>query len=53
MITPALSFAKTDTPTTPEQWRSITNSDIDAAYNITVLNHLGMVDFRFRQGDCA
>lgn len=43
-FTPALGFAKTDAPTTPEQWRSITNSDIEAAYNITALNHPGMVD---------
>ncbi|GAA58430.1 hypothetical protein P20652_0284 [Pseudoalteromonas sp. BSi20652] len=31
-------------PTTPEQWRSITERDINAAYSITAHNHPGMFD---------
>ncbi|MEM5549102.1 S41 family peptidase [Pseudoalteromonas fuliginea] len=31
-------------PTTPEQWRSITERDINAAYSITAQNHPGMFD---------
>ncbi|MDN3384102.1 S41 family peptidase [Pseudoalteromonas sp. APC 3358] len=31
-------------PTTPEQWRSVTNSDIEAAYSISAQNHPGMFD---------
>ena len=31
-------------PTTPEQWRSITERDIEAAYSITAQNHPGMFD---------
>ena len=31
-------------PTTPEQWRSITDRDIEAAYSITAHNHPGMFD---------
>ncbi|TMO81964.1 peptidase [Pseudoalteromonas sp. S3776] len=31
-------------PTTPEQWRSITDRDIEAAYSITAQNHPGMFD---------
>jgi len=31
-------------PATPEQWRSVTNSDIEAAYSISAQNHPGMFD---------
>ncbi|PLT24216.1 S41 family peptidase [Pseudoalteromonas sp. MelDa3] len=31
-------------PTTPEQWRSVTNGDIEAAYSISAQNHPGMFD---------
>ncbi|MBB1336624.1 S41 family peptidase [Pseudoalteromonas sp. SR44-2] len=31
-------------PTTPEQWRSITERDINAAYSISAQNHPGMFD---------
>ena len=42
---PALSFAaKVDTSMTAEQWRSITERDIEAAYSISAKNHPGMFD---------
>ena len=42
---PALSFAaKVETSMTAEQWRSITERDIEAAYSISAKNHPGMFD---------
>jgi len=36
--------AESDIPETPEQWRSVTDRDIEAIYNISSLNHPGMFD---------
>ena len=45
LITPILSMAELSlTPKTPEQWRSVTERDIEAAYSITAQNHPGMFD---------
>ncbi|MCK8116907.1 S41 family peptidase [Pseudoalteromonas sp. 2CM37A] len=45
LITPTLSMAELSlTPKTPEQWRSVTERDIEAAYSISVKNHPGMFD---------
>ena len=45
LITPTLSMAELAvTPQTPEQWRSVTDRDIEAAYSISAKNHPGMFD---------
>ncbi|WP_377110411.1 S41 family peptidase [Pseudoalteromonas sp. R86517] len=45
LITPTLSMAELSlTPKTPEQWRSVTERDIEAAYSISAKNHPGMFD---------
>ncbi|MCQ8820080.1 S41 family peptidase [Pseudoalteromonas agarivorans] len=46
LLLPAVANAAQEPiiPTTPEQWRSITERDIEAAYSITAHNHPGMFD---------
>jgi len=45
LISPIVNAAKNQAlPATPEQWRSITERDINAAYSITAHNHPGMFD---------
>nr|MDC2856798.1 hypothetical protein [Ningiella sp. W23] len=45
LISPTLSMAELSfTPKTPEQWRSVTERDIEAAYSISAKNHPGMFD---------
>jgi len=45
LISPIVNAAKNQAlPATPEQWRSITERDINAAYSITAQNHPGMFD---------
>ena len=45
LLSPIINAAQEPTlPTTPEQWRSITERDINAAYSITAQNHPGMFD---------
>ncbi|NMF47576.1 peptidase [Pseudoalteromonas arctica] len=45
LLSPVINAAQEPIlPTTPEQWRSITDRDINAAYSITAQNHPGMFD---------